>query len=147
MTDTVRDAFTVNTIIGPGTVFSGDISAAGFVRIDGALRGNLTAKGRIVIGEKARMESDIDALSVVVGGVVKGNIYASESVQVLSTGLVIGDIVTRRLPADEGNLIHGRIVACGDDGDWNARISEYRDQRVVRATSSPPLATADRGDA
>jgi cytoskeletal protein CcmA (bactofilin family) len=128
-----HEDLSINTIIGPGTSIRGDIEAGGFVRIDGSLKGDLVAKGRVVIGERARMESDIVGSSVTVGGVVKGSIFASERVSVLSTGLVLGDIVTRRIQADDGNLIHGRIVACGDQGDWEARLAEYRDERGVRS--------------
>ena len=129
-----HEDLSINTIIGPGTAIRGDIEAGGFVRIDGSLQGDLVAKGRVVIGERARMESDIVGSSVTVGGVVKGSIFASERVSVLSTGLVLGDIITRRIQADDGNLIHGQIVACGDQGDWEARLAEYRDARGVRST-------------
>jgi cytoskeletal protein CcmA (bactofilin family) len=131
-----HEDLTINTIIGPGTVFRGDIDAAGFVRVDGELHGDVSAQGRVVVGERARMRSNIVGTSVVVGGVVKGDIYASERVTVLSTGLVLGDIITRRLQADEGNLIHGQVVACGDQADWQSRLDAYRDGREVRRRSA-----------
>jgi len=127
-----KNDFSINTIIGQGTSFAGDIDAAGFVRVDGAVRGDVSASGRVVVGERARMESDIVGTSVVVGGAVKGNIFASERVSILSTGLVIGDIITRRIAAEDGVFIQGRIIVCGEDGDFNARVSAYRDERGVR---------------
>jgi cytoskeletal protein CcmA (bactofilin family) len=123
----------INTIVGQGSVFNGDIEASGFVRIDGSVRGDIGARGRVVVGERARMQSDIVGTSVIIGGVVKGNIFASENVVVLSTGLVIGDIITRRIQADDGVLIQGRIIVCGEHGDYEARVSEYRDERGIRA--------------
>lgn len=136
------DDLVINTIIGPGTSFRGDVEAAGFVRVDGALRGDLRAKGRVVVGESARLQGDVSGTAVVVGGVVKGNVFASERVAVLSTGLVLGDIVTRRIQADEGNLIHGKVVACGDAGDWDALMAAYRDERGVRAAAAGAAADA-----
>ncbi|MFA6505975.1 MAG: polymer-forming cytoskeletal protein [Treponemataceae bacterium] len=127
-----KDDLSINTIVGPGTVFRGEIESAGFVRVDGTVRGDVGARGRVVIGERARMESDVVGTSVVVGGVVKGNIFASERVVVLATGLVIGDIITRRIAADDGVFIQGRIIVCGENGDYEARVSEYRDERGVR---------------
>lgn len=132
MNSTNRDDLSINTIVGHGSSFHGNIDASGFVRIDGTIKGNIASRGRVVIGEKARMESDIIGTSVTIGGVVKGNIFASERVTVLATGLVIGDIVTRRIQADEGVLIHGRIIVCGQDGDFESRLSSYRDERGVR---------------
>ncbi len=127
-----KDDFSINTIIGQGTSFVGDIEAAGFVRVDGTIRGDVSARGRVVVGERARMESDIVGTSVVIGGAVKGNVFASEHVSILSTGLVIGDIITRRIAADDGVFIQGRIVVCGETGDFDARVSEYLDEKGVR---------------
>jgi cytoskeletal protein CcmA (bactofilin family) len=77
------------------------------------------------------MESDLRGTSVVIGGVVKGNIYASERVLILSTGLVLGDIITKRIQADEGVFINGRVIVCGEDGDFDARLKEYLEERGI----------------
>ncbi|MDR1107721.1 MAG: polymer-forming cytoskeletal protein [Spirochaetaceae bacterium] len=111
--------FSINTIIGPGTSVYGDMEAGGFTRVDGDLRGNLTAQGRVVVGEKARIKSNISGTSVTIGGVVYGNVLASERLIILSTALVLGDIVTRRIQADEGCLVHGRVTVCGTDQKWD----------------------------
>lgn len=129
----------INSILGPGGSFVGTIEVPGFIRVDGRLRGNLSARGRVVIGEDAKLESDIVGSTVIIGGVVKGNVYASDSVTVLGTGLVIGDIITRRIQADPGNIIHGRIIACGPDADWEARLSAYKDERGVRRAAGQAL--------
>ena len=100
--------------------------------------GDIKAKGRVVIGEKARMKSNISGTAVTVGGVVVGNVLASERIIVLATGLVMGDIITRRIQADEGCFIHGRVLVCKTDDAWNSAISEYRD--VVKIRESLGLA-------
>lgn len=123
----VKEDFSVNTIIGPGTTVSGDIDSVGFTRVDGNVMGDVKAKGRVVIGERARMKSNVSGTSVTVGGVVFGNVLASERLIVLATGLVMGDIITRRIQADEGCLIHGRVRVCRTEENWNSAISEFRD--------------------
>jgi len=72
------------------------------------------------------MKSNVSGTMVTVGGVVFGNVFASERLIVLSTGLVMGDIVTRRIQADEGCLIHGRVSVCQTDEAWRKALSEYR---------------------
>ena len=124
--------FSINTIIGPNTSVCGDIEAGGFTRIDGSIRGNVKAAGRVVIGERARMKSSISGTAITVGGVVYGNIIAAECLKVLSTALVIGDIITRRIQADEGCLIHGRVVVCPDEESWTRAIAEHRDAQGIR---------------
>ena len=134
-----NEDLSINTIVGHGTTFRGEIDAAGFVRVDGNIHGDVTARGRVVIGEKARMRSDIVGTTVIVGGAVKGNIYASEGVTILSTGLVIGDIVTRRIQADDGVFLQGRVIVCGEAGDFQARLDSYRDERGVRERAAPAV--------
>src|SRR5215469_8201297 len=102
-----KEDYSINTIIGPSTSVSGDIESGGFTRVDGNVLGDVKAKGRVVIGERARMKSNVSGTLVTVGGVVIGNILASERLVILQTGLVLGDIITRRIQADEGCLIHG----------------------------------------
>ena len=122
-----HEDFSINTIIGPGTSVSGDIDSGGFTRVDGNVLGDVKAKGRVVIGERARMKSNISGTSVTVGGVVFGNVIASEHIIILGTGLVMGDIITRRIQADEGCLIHGKVRVCQTEEAWNRAISEFRD--------------------
>lgn len=125
--------FSINTIIGPNTSLSGDIEAGGFTRIDGSIRGNVSARGRVVIGEKARMKSNVTGTAITIGGVVYGNVIASESLVVLSTALVLGDIITRRIQADEGCLVHGKVVVCPDEESWARALSEYRDAQGIKS--------------
>jgi len=133
-----NEDFSINTIIGPGTSVSGDIESGGFTRVDGNVKGDVKAKGRLIVGERARMKSNVSATSVTVGGVVFGNVIASERLVVLSTGLIMGDIITRRIQADEGCLIHGRIKVCRTDEAWNRAISEYRDMTGLRESLGLP---------
>ncbi|MDR0707759.1 MAG: polymer-forming cytoskeletal protein [Treponema sp.] len=128
--------FSVNTIIGPHSSVVGDVDSAGFTRVDGSLRGNLRAKGRVIIGEKARMKSDVAGTSITIGGVVYGNVIASERLIILSSALVLGDIITRRIQADEGCLIHGRVSVCTSDEQWEKTLSKYRDMRGVLSALS-----------
>ncbi|MDR3325634.1 MAG: polymer-forming cytoskeletal protein [Spirochaetaceae bacterium] len=131
-----RKDLSINTIIGPNTGVWGSIDAGGFTRVDGSVNGDMSAQGRVVVGERARMKSNVTGTQVTIGGVVRGNILASERLVVLSTGLVIGDVITRRIQADEGCVIHGRIVVCTSEEAWNEALAEYRDALGVRETLS-----------
>ena len=127
MASTRRDDFSINTIIGPGVNISGNIETPGFTRVDGSILGDLKAKGKVVIGENARMKSNVSGTFVTVGGVVLGNVLASEGIVILATGLVKGDIITRRIRADEGCFIHGKVKVCQSNEIWQKAVSEHRD--------------------
>jgi cytoskeletal protein CcmA (bactofilin family) len=131
-----RGDFSINTIIGPNSSVSGNLEIGGFIRIDGNVRGDVNAQGRVVIGEEARMRSNISGTAVTIGGVVCGNVLASERLTVLSTGLIIGDVITRRIQADDGCLIHGKIRVCPTGESWDQALSEYRDAQGVKSVLS-----------
>jgi cytoskeletal protein CcmA (bactofilin family) len=122
----------INMIIGKGTIVHGDIESAGFSRIDGSIKGNLHAKGRIIIGESARIEGDISGTLITIGGVVKGDVLATERTLVLSSAVVIGDIVTRWLQVEEGCFIQGRVISCGENADWDAKVTAYLDAKSIQ---------------
>ena len=130
MASVKKEDLSINTIIGPGTSVSGNIESKGFTRVDGSILGDVKANGRVVIGEGARMKSNVSGTMVTVGGVVFGNVLASERLIILSTGLVVGDIITRRIQADEGCLVHGRVRVCINDEAWTQALSEFRDMRA-----------------
>jgi cytoskeletal protein CcmA (bactofilin family) len=134
-----RKDHSINTIIGPNTIVLGSVDSGGFTRVDGSVRGDMNAKGRVVIGERARMKSNVSGTQITIGGVVRGNVLASERLIVLSTGLVIGDVITRRIQADEGCLIHGKVIVCTSDEKWKAAIEEYKDAISVRETLAGSL--------
>ena len=119
--------FSINTILGPGVNVSGNIECPGFTRVDGNIHGDLKAKGQVVIGENARMKSNVSGTLVTIGGVVCGNVIASEGIVILATGLVRGDIITRRIRADDGCFIHGKVRVCRTAELWDRAVSDHRD--------------------
>jgi cytoskeletal protein CcmA (bactofilin family) len=127
-----HEDFSINTIIGPNTHVRGDLETGGFTRVDGSVQGNVNAKGRVVVGERARMKSNISGTALTIGGVVYGNVIASERLEILSTALVLGDIITRRISADEGCLIHGKVYVCTTEESWNKALAEFRDRQGIR---------------
>ena len=100
------DAF-INSIIGEGTKFKGEFDLNGLLRIDGDFTGVIRTKGKVLIGKNGRAECTLHAGTVVVGGVIRGEIYSTEKVVILSTGLVLGAITTPRLIIEEGVIFNG----------------------------------------
>ncbi len=98
----------INSIIGEGAVFKGDVSLKGLFRIDGDFRGSIKNADKVLVGRNGRAQCSINAGTVVVGGVVKGDIHSNEKVVVLSTGMVIGNIFTPRLMVEDGVVLNGR---------------------------------------
>jgi len=85
------------------------------------------------------MRSSITGTSVTIGGVVDGNVLASERLIVLASAIILGDITTRRIEVNEGCLIHGRVKVCQTQESWERAKSEYKDKRSTPQASGSPL--------
>ncbi len=100
----------VNSIIGEGSEFKGEFKINGLLRIDGSFQGTIETEGKVLIGQHGEALTDIKARLVVVGGTVKGNIFATERVVLLNTGRVRGNIITPSLVMEDGVLFEGNCV-------------------------------------
>jgi cytoskeletal protein CcmA (bactofilin family) len=122
------DSYLVNSFVGENTKFHGDILSKGLLRVDGDFAGAITTDGKVIVGLTGRTESTIKAKTVVIGGMVKGNVYATEKIVVLSSGMVLGNIYAPRLVIEEGVILHGSctIIAEMADQDINSIVSMYK---------------------
>jgi cytoskeletal protein CcmA (bactofilin family) len=96
------------TVIGPGCILEGTLRSNGNLRLDGTFTGTLEIIGNILVGETARIEADVDARNISIGGMVRGNVTGNK-VQLLRTARVWGDITATALTTEEGAFIDGRI--------------------------------------
>ncbi|MEL3905842.1 MAG: polymer-forming cytoskeletal protein [Treponema sp.] len=129
------DDISVNTIVGPGAIITGDVKAAGFLRIDGDIDGNVQTQGRVIIGEDARVRGNIHAASVSVGGVVQGDIIAPDYVVILSSGMVLGSVLTQKLRVDDDVILHGFCSAVGDQHSFSEAEKKYHNQQALHSSS------------
>ncbi len=108
MSDThISDDAFINSIIGEGTRFKGEFDLNGLLRIDGDFSGTIRTKGKVLVGQNGRAECTLHAGTVVIGGVVRGEVFSTEKVIILSTGLVLGNVTTPRLIVEEGVILNG----------------------------------------
>ncbi len=98
----------IENVIGPTATFIGELKCDGGVRIDGVFEGNVETMGNVIIGETAKVVADIVGRNVSISGAVKGNITATGRLEILSTGLVWGDIDVASFLIDEGGIFSGR---------------------------------------
>lgn len=105
--------FLLNSILGAGSSFFGDIETHGLIRIDGFFNGSLKTDGKVVISKDARCHGPMRAASIVVGGIVKGSLFCSERVEILTGAIVVGDIFAPRIDVQEGTQIHGDCRVSG----------------------------------
>lgn len=99
----------VDSVLGPGLSWQGNLTGTGGVRIEGAFDGDIDMRGLVVIGERGRVTcSEIRAVTVVVAGSLKGNVVAHR-LEIMGSGRVWGDVTTVSLSTDEGAFLRGQI--------------------------------------
>jgi cytoskeletal protein CcmA (bactofilin family) len=106
----------VHTLLGKGSEFEGKLTFEGQVRIDGKFSGQVFTKDTLVIGEGARVNAEINAGTVIVNGLVEGNIRASQSIELHTPGRVKGNLETPSLSIDKGVMFEGSCKMEGAKG-------------------------------
>ena len=129
------DDISVNTIVGSGSLISGNVTVSGLLRIDGDIDGNIQTMGRVIIGEEARIRGNIRAASVSVGGIVQGDIIAPDYVVVLSSGMVIGSVLTKKLRVDDNVILHGICSAIGDQNSFEEAEKKYSNRQALHSST------------
>ena len=104
------DDISINTVIGRGSAISGNIKVNGFVRVDGDIDGNLETDGNVIIGENARIRGNVKAKSIIIGGIILGNVMAPENAKLLSQSIVVGDVISHKVTVEDMALVHGHCI-------------------------------------
>ena len=90
-----------------GCVVKGKISFKGSVRIDGEIEGEINSEDNVAIGEGAVISANIKAVSIVVAGVVSGELTASQRIELYPSAQVIGNLTAPRMVIHEGATFEG----------------------------------------
>lgn len=102
------------TIIGASVSLEGDINSDGPVTVHGTVRGSVSTKQTLTVGETARILASVSAKTVVVAGTIEGAVTATDRVELESTGVVKGDVTTKILSVNEGATINGQLSMGSD---------------------------------
>ncbi len=100
------DNQTIN-LISNGTDITGDIRSNGDIRVDGALTGSLTTKGKVVIGPTGKINGEIYCKNSEVSGTIEGKISIGQLLTLKASSKITGDIETFKLSIEPGAKFTG----------------------------------------
>jgi len=122
------------TVLGADASFKGDLTFEKAVRIDGNFEGQIRSKGSLTISEGAKVVASVEAGSVKLEGECKGNLFASEKLQLMSTAKMEGDIRATRLEIADGAIFIGNVSvgSAATSGEARRNLSEPQGQRDMR---------------
>jgi len=101
------DLGTTDTLIGEGSTFEGKIKSQASIRLEGEITGDIECAGDVIIGEKGIARSNVTARNIILAGKVHGDINASGTLTLKSTGKLFGDLNVQELSIEPGALFQG----------------------------------------
>jgi len=105
---------TVDNLIGENSYFTGKFIINGSLRIEGRFEGKYLEVEQLYIGPLGKIKTNINAVSVIVEGLIIGNIIASNRILLMPTAKVLGDIKTPELIIQNGVILEGRCTISND---------------------------------
>jgi cytoskeletal protein CcmA (bactofilin family) len=96
--------------IGKGLFVKGEISGSESLFIDGKVEGSINLPGnRVTVGRNGQVAANITAREIVVLGKVRGNVSASDRVDIRAEGSLSGDVAASRISIEDGAFFKGGI--------------------------------------
>ena len=104
----------VDTLVGSNSRVNGDLNFSGGCHVDGTVKGNVNAeadsKSALSISEEGSIEGGVSVPYVVLNGIVRGDVVASQRVQLGPTARVIGNVYYNLIEMAIGAEINGKLV-------------------------------------
>ena len=97
----------ISAFLGKETVFEGKMTFQGVFRLDGKFQGEIFESGNLVVGESAVIGGKVGVQTMVIHGVVEGEVHAKARVEIHATGKFSGNLFTPVLLIQEGGIFEG----------------------------------------
>jgi cytoskeletal protein CcmA (bactofilin family) len=96
--------------IGKGLFIKGEINGSESLFIDGKVEGSVNLPGnRVTVGRNGQVSASINAREIVVLGKVRGNVSATDRVDIRAEGSLSGDVSAARISIEDGAYFKGGI--------------------------------------
>jgi cytoskeletal protein CcmA (bactofilin family) len=97
----------ISAYLGKQTLFEGKMTFEGVFRLDGKFEGEIFESGTLIVGEAASVKGKVGLHTIIINGIVEGEIYAKVRVEIHSTGKVYGNLYAPILTIIEGGIFEG----------------------------------------
>jgi cytoskeletal protein CcmA (bactofilin family) len=134
---------TEQATIGKSLVIKGEVSGSESLYIDGRVEGAINLAGnRVTIGRNGVVNANVVAREIVVIGKVKGNLNASDRVDIRNEGSLTGDVVAQRISIEDGAFFKGGIDIQKPGVRPNGKTDEKMPTTTATSTSQAAAAAA-----
>jgi len=96
--------------IGKSLIIKGEVTGSEALYIDGKVEGSINLAGnRVTIGRNGVVAANVTAREIVIIGKVRGNLNASDLVDIRNEGSLTGDVIAQRISIEDGAFFKGGI--------------------------------------
>lgn len=114
-----RSQNSIETLVGVDTQINGDVHFSGGLRVDGAIRGDVSepnaSPSTLILSENGSIEGAVTASKIVINGKVTGTVKAGQFIEMQSKARIIGDLHYKSLEMHTGAVIEGKLVYLADN--------------------------------
>jgi cytoskeletal protein CcmA (bactofilin family) len=104
-------------IISKGLFVKGEVTGTESLYIDGKVEGSINLSGnRVTVGRNGQVTANITAREVVVLGKVRGDVTATDRVDIRAEGALSGNVSAARISIEDGAFFKGGIDIRKPDG-------------------------------
>ena len=96
------------TIISNGVKIEGKMTSSGNIRVDGEVQGDILSQSNVTVGENGKVNGQISAASITIGGNVSGTVRAKEKLMLEAKSNLNGDLYTKILVVEPGARFEGK---------------------------------------
>ena len=101
---------TLHSYVGSNTTIKGNLECSEDFLVEGAVEGNLSSEGLIVLGKDSVVKGEVSAKEAAISGIVVGTIRCSERLEICESAKIIGTIQAPVLKMSSGAQINARII-------------------------------------
>ncbi|MDR1951548.1 MAG: polymer-forming cytoskeletal protein [Bacteroidales bacterium] len=101
------DLFNSYNIISAGTIISGEFHTPGNIRIDGIFEGNISTKGRLIVGQAGRISGAIICQNGEFEGEINATVEVDQHLALKASAKMVGDIKTDKISIETGAIFIG----------------------------------------
>ena len=129
--------------LGKSLVIKGEVTGSESLYIDGRVEGSINLPGnRVTVGRNGVVSANISAREIVVLGKVRGNMTASDRVDIRAEGSLTGDIVAQRISIEDGAYFKGGIDIRKAGQKANGEVKETVSVPAAETSSTATAARA-----
>jgi cytoskeletal protein CcmA (bactofilin family) len=135
----------IGTLVGKDTRVNGDLEFSGGCLVDGFVMGNVRSTdgetATLSVSERGCIEGGVDVPNVLLNGTVKGDVRASQRIELGAKARVVGNVQYRLIEMAIGAEVNGKLIHESETGtvESESRVTGNEASKVAEPPDLAPV--------